>query len=56
MFDTSKNGVGNPSTKHWKVPDDLVDFPVVSSTDRITVRLRINGLRTGRFALALISG
>ncbi|KAH3754675.1 hypothetical protein DPMN_189356 [Dreissena polymorpha] len=43
------------SAKSWTIEEDLVDFPIVSSQQFMTIRYRVNGTRSGRLAFAVIS-
>ncbi|XP_076442507.1 protein bark beetle-like [Babylonia areolata] len=54
IFDAPKTSIG-PSTKRWHVPQDLVDFPIMSTTRTITIQLRVRGIRSGRLAFAVLS-
>lgn len=39
--------------KKWMIEEDLVDFPVVSSRNFLTLKYHVNGVRSGRLALAV---
>nr|KAG5700697.1 hypothetical protein BaRGS_029062 [Batillaria attramentaria] len=54
VFDAPRQNI-RTGTKSWRIPEDLVDFPIVSSTNVLTIRLRVNGLRSGRLAFAVLS-
>lgn len=43
------------SSNYWSIEEDLVDFPVVSQGQYLTLKLTVKGLRSGRLALAVIS-
>lgn len=55
VYDSARNNIG-PATKMWKIPEDLVDFPIRSNTRVLTIMLRVRGLRSGRLAFAVVSG
>ena len=42
--------------KQWMIEEDLVDFPVVSSRNFLTIKYHVNGVRSGRLALAVMAG
>lgn len=54
IFDFARQNIGSTS-KGWQIPRDLVDFPIVSSSTVLTIRLRVRGLRSGRLAFAVLS-
>lgn len=41
--------------KSWSIEEDLVDFPIVSSGQYLTLKYVVRGLRSGRLAFAIIS-
>ncbi|XP_033735968.1 LOW QUALITY PROTEIN: protein bark beetle-like [Pecten maximus] len=51
IYDSSKSGI-NDRTKKWEIEKDLVDFPIVSTSTRITIRLVVSGVRTDRLTFA----
>lgn len=51
IYDTGKSGISDRTTK-WEIEKDLVDFPIVSSSTRITIRLVVTGVRTDRLTFA----
>ena len=55
IYDSHRNAI-DVSTKKYTVEEDLVDFPVVSSHNYLTIRYHVNGLRSGRLALAVSAG
>ncbi|KAL3873370.1 hypothetical protein ACJMK2_036499 [Sinanodonta woodiana] len=55
IYDSSRYGIMSTSTKRWEIEKDLVDFPIVSSSNVLTVALEVNGVRSGRLAFAVIS-
>ena len=54
VFDSRKSGIG--VARRWAIEEDLVDFPVVSSRNFLTIRYHVNGVRSGRLALAVTAG
>lgn len=52
LFDSRKNNI-DVATRRWSVEEDLVDFPVVSSHNYLLIRYQVNGVRSGRLALAV---
>ena len=43
------------STRHWTIDEDLVDFPVISQLDVMTIRWKIDGISSGRFTFVVRS-
>ncbi|XP_052783699.1 protein bark beetle-like isoform X2 [Mya arenaria] len=43
------------ATKSWSIEEDLVDFPLLSKSQYLTIRYTVRGTRSGRLALAIIS-
>jgi len=54
VFDAPRSTI-SASTRRWRIPEDLVDFPIMSSSRKITIRLTVRGIRSGRLAFAVIS-
>lgn len=54
VYDSSRQSVGSAANKRWLIPDDLVDFPIVSSGQKMTIQLTVKGLRSGRLAFAVL--
>lgn len=54
VYNSDRINIGS-NTKLWRIPQDLVDFPVVSTTTTLTIMLRVHGLRSGRLAFAVLS-
>jgi hypothetical protein len=48
-------GVTDGSLRNWTIHQDVVDFPM-PITNRLIVRFKMNGLRSGRFAAIFKSG
>lgn len=44
------------STKRWEIEEDLVDFPLTSTSNYLTIAVHVRGILTGRLAFAAISG
>ena len=55
IYDSHRNAI-DVTTKKYTVEEDLVDFPVVSSHNYLTIRYHVNGVRSGRLALAVTAG
>jgi len=43
------------STVHWTIEEDLVDFPVVSQLNVMTVRWKVDGISSGRLTFVVRS-
>lgn len=43
------------STKHWTIDEDLVDFPVVSQLNVMTIRWKVDGISSGRLTFVVRS-
>ena len=43
------------STVHWTIDEDLVDFPVVSQLNFMTIRWKVDGISSGRLTFVLHS-
>ena len=54
IFDAARASI-TANTKRWRVPEDLVDFPIVSSAQVVTIRYTVRGIRSGRLAFAVMS-
>lgn len=52
----SRKIAGIEVAKKWMIEEDLVDFPVVSSRNFLTLKYHVNGVRSGRLALAVTAG
>ena len=55
VYDSRKEYINNPSTRSWKIEDDLPDFPVESQTQYLTVVWDVQTVSTGRFAFVVRS-
>lgn len=54
VYDARLNDItGN--TKVWKIEEDLVDFPIVSTTAGLTISIQVTGVLSGRLTFAAIS-
>lgn len=53
IYDSSIAGVSSSNTKRWEIEKDLVDFPILSSSAIVTIRLTVNGQLSGRLAFAV---
>ncbi|XP_021367968.1 protein bark beetle-like isoform X3 [Mizuhopecten yessoensis] len=51
IYDSSQDTIGE-STNKWEIEKDLVDFPIVSTSTRLTIRLVVTGVRTDRLTFA----
>ncbi len=47
VFDSAKHNI-RPSTMNWKIEEDLVEFPVVSTSTAMTIRWQVRGPTSGR--------
>ena len=54
FFDAGRASI-NEHTPNWQLPKDLTYFPIVSSSQSITVQLKISGQRSERLTLAVLS-
>ncbi|KAK6181325.1 hypothetical protein SNE40_009204 [Patella caerulea] len=54
VYDSKKADI-TATTKKWVIEDDLIDFPVVSSSNYLTIKLHVKGIRSGRLAFVVIS-
>jgi hypothetical protein len=54
IFDSPRDAIVS-NTKRWEIEEDLVDFPIVSRSNIITIRLQAFGVRSGRLSFAAIS-
>jgi len=54
VYEVSPSAI-QPSTRHWMIDEDLVDFPVVSQLDVMTIRWKVNGVSSGRFTFVVRS-
>ncbi|XP_067681580.1 protein bark beetle-like [Haliotis asinina] len=55
VYDSSRSQI-QQNTHSWKIEKDLIDFPVVSSSQYLTIKLEIKGgVRSGRLSFAAIS-
>ena len=54
VYDSRRSAILD-GTSRWTIDEDLVDFPVVSQLTFMTIRWEINGMASGRLALALRS-
>lgn len=55
IYDSSRNGITS-NTKKWEIEEDLVDFPLTSTSNYLTISVHLRGILTGRLAFAAISG
>lgn len=53
FYDSRKSEVH--LAKSWTIEEDLVDFPIITQGQYLTIRYTVRGLRSGRLALAVIS-
>ena len=53
FYDSDRNSVDAART--WAIEEDLVDFPIVSKRQHLTMKYETFGPRSGRLALAIIS-
>lgn len=54
VYDSRKDSIS--VANKWMIEEDLVDFPVVSRGNFLTLRYLVNGVRSGRLALAVTAG
>ena len=54
MFNSGRDMIDNPGTKRWEIERDLVDFPIWSGGPALTIKLVVNGQRSGRLAFAVV--
>ena len=54
VYDSRRSSI-LPTTLHWTIDEDMVDFPVVSQLTYLTVRWRMSGISSGRLAFVLRS-
>ena len=54
VYDTRRQSI-RPDTLHWTIDDDMIDFPVVSQLNYLTVRWKMSGISSGRLAFVLRS-
>lgn len=43
------------AAKSWTIEDDLVDFPLETRSQHVTIRYTVRGTRSGRLALVVMS-
>ncbi|GFO27981.1 class a scavenger receptor srcr domain with c-type lectin domain [Plakobranchus ocellatus] len=55
VFDSGQNLINNRATKKWEIERDLVDFPIISGGSALTIKLVVNGQKSGRLAFAVNS-
>lgn len=51
IYDSGKSGIRS-RTNNWQIEKDLVDFPIVSTSTQLTIRLTVNGVRSDRLTFA----
>ena len=56
IYDSGRATIQPGVTRHWKIEEDLIDFPVVSVSTKLTIRYHVKGVQSGRLAFAVISG
>ncbi|GFR58263.1 neurotrypsin [Elysia marginata] len=54
VFDSRRNLISSPGIKRWEIEKDLVDFPIVSQGSALTIKLVVNGQRSGRLAFVVL--
>lgn len=54
VFDSRQMAIRD-GTRNWMIDEDLVDFPVVSQLQHITVRWKVSGISSGRFTYVVRS-
>ena len=54
VFDSRKDLISYPGTKRWEIEKDLVDFPILSGGSALTIKLEVNGQRSGRLAFVAV--
>ncbi|TNN10623.1 Protein bark beetle, partial [Schistosoma japonicum] len=38
---------------NWRIPKDLIHFPLISSTNKLIIELRVDGIKSGQFAFSI---
>ena len=55
IYDSNKDGI-TTNTKRWEIEKDLVDFPLISTSNYLTIAVKVRGVMSGRLAFAAHSG
>ncbi|XP_012945265.1 protein bark beetle [Aplysia californica] len=55
VYDTVYQNILGQGVKKWEIEKDLVDFPVVSGGDTVTIKLSVNGQLSGRLAFVIVA-
>ncbi|VDI16459.1 Hypothetical predicted protein [Mytilus galloprovincialis] len=51
IYDSNKDGI-TTNTKRWEIEKDLVDFPLISTSNYLTIAVKVRGVMSGRLAFA----
>ena len=54
MYDAKSSEI-KLSTIHWTIEEDLVDFPVVSQLNYMTICWKVDGISSGRLTFVVRS-
>ncbi|KAH8855595.1 Protein bark beetle [Schistosoma japonicum] len=38
---------------NWRIPKDLIHFPLISSTNKLIIELRVDGIKSGQFVFSI---
>ncbi|CAH8432917.1 unnamed protein product [Heterobilharzia americana] len=53
IYDTGFTNFNPLQVYSWRIPRDLTYFPIISSTNKLIIELRVDGIKSGQFLFAI---
>ena len=54
IYDSSYSAIGPNTKSKWEIEKDLIDFPVVTNGNFVTIKLSLRGQMSGRLAFVFV--